>query len=147
MQNFLALAPVIAKTSSFGSSAGTGRVGLIDARDVAAVAAEIAAAPAPHAGSTYWLTGRALVSYADVAAELSQLLGRPVTYRALSFEEDRAAMIAAGIPAPVAEMNAQAFSLIAEGDAEWLSDDVPSLIGRPGRSFQQFATDHQAAFS
>ena len=115
MQNFLSLAPVIAKTSSFGSSAGTGRVGLIDARDVAAVAAEIAAAPAPHAGSTYWLTGPALVSYADVAAELSQLLGRPVTYRALSFGEDRAAMIAAGIPAPVAEMNAEAFSLIARG--------------------------------
>lgn len=147
MQNFLALAPLIAKTSSFGSSAGEGRVGLIDARDVAAVAAEIAADPAGHAGKTYWLTGPALVSYAEVAAVLSQLLGRPVTYRPLSFEEDRAGMVAAGVPAPVAEMNAQAFSLIAEGDAAWLSDDVPTLLGRQARSFRQFATDHRSAFS
>ena len=33
MQNFLALAPAIAKTNSFASSVGTGRVGLFDARD------------------------------------------------------------------------------------------------------------------
>ena len=58
MQNVLALAPAIAKTSSFGSSAGKGGIGMIDARDVAAVAASIAASPAPHAGETYWLTGR-----------------------------------------------------------------------------------------
>src|SRR5712664_2651457 len=45
MQNVLALAPAIAKTSSFGSSAGKGRSGLVDTRDVAAVAAGIAAAP------------------------------------------------------------------------------------------------------
>jgi uncharacterized protein YbjT (DUF2867 family) len=32
MQNFLMLAPAIAKTGSFGSSAGDGRVGMIDAR-------------------------------------------------------------------------------------------------------------------
>lgn len=147
MQNFLALAPLVAKTSSFGSSAGDGRVGLVDARDVAAVAAEIAAGPTEHVGKTYWLTGPALVSYAEVAAVLSQLLGRTITYRPLSFEEDRAAMIAAGVPAPVAQMNAQAFSLIAEGDAAWLSDDIPALLERPARSFEQFASDLRSAFS
>ena len=71
MHNILALAPAIAKTSGFGSSAGKGRIGMIDARDVAAVAASIAASPAPHAGKTYWLTGPALISYYDVAAALS----------------------------------------------------------------------------
>ena len=50
MQNVLALAPAIAETSGFGSAAGKGRVGMIDARDVAAVAAEIAASPAPTPG-------------------------------------------------------------------------------------------------
>ncbi len=87
------------------------------------------------------------VDEADVASVLSQLLNRPVSYRPLGFDEDRAAMIAAGVPAPVAQMNAQAFSLIADGDAEWFSDDVPSLLGRPARSLQQFATDDRAAFS
>ena len=147
MQNFLALAPRIAKTSSFGSSAGAGLVGLVDARDVAAVAAEIAAAPQSHAAKTYWLTGPSLVSYADVGAVLSQLLSRHITYHPLDFAEDKEAMITAGVPAAVAEMNAQAFSLIADGDAAWLSDDVATLLGRAPRTFEQFAADYRDAFS
>jgi uncharacterized protein YbjT (DUF2867 family) len=147
MQNVLAQAPAIARTSSFGSSAGQGRVGMIDARDVGAVAAETAASPARHAGKTYWLTGPELISNYNVAAVLSKLLGRTITYRELSFDENKDAMIRAGVPEPIAEMNAQAFSMTAEGDAEWVTGDVPSLLGRPARSFEQFAADHAAAFS
>jgi uncharacterized protein YbjT (DUF2867 family) len=147
MQNTLALASAIATTSSFGSASGEGRVGMVDARDVAAAAAEIAASPAAHAGQTYWLTGPELISNYDVAAVLSRLLGRTITYRELTFEENKSAMIRAGVPAPIAQMNAQAFSLAAEGDAEWVTDDIPSLLGRPARSFEQFAADHAAAFS
>ena len=147
MQNVLALAPAIAKTSGFGSSAGKGRVGMIDARDVGAVAAEIAASPASHGGKTYWLTGPELISNYDVAVVLSKLLGRTITYRELSFDEDRDTMIRAGVPEPIAEMNAQAFSMIADGDAEWVTEDVPSLLGRPARSFEQFAADYASAFS
>jgi uncharacterized protein YbjT (DUF2867 family) len=146
MQNTLVLAPAIAKTGSFGSSTGAGRLGMIDARDVAAVAAVIAASPAPHVTKTYWLTGPELLSYYGVAAVLSTVLGRPITYREISCEEDQEAMIRAGLPEPVAAMNAQVFSMIAEGDAAWLTEDVPSLLGRPARSFGQFATDFAAAF-
>jgi len=135
MQNMLALAPAIAATSTFGSSAGQGRSGLVDARDVAAVAAEIITSPA------------ALFSNYDVAAVLSRLLGRTITYRELTFEQSKEAMIRAGIPEQIAEMNAQAFSLTADGDAEWVTQDVPSLLGRPARSFKQFTADYAAAFS
>jgi uncharacterized protein YbjT (DUF2867 family) len=147
MQNVLALAPAIAATSSFGSAAGQGRAGMVDARDVAAVAAHIAVSPAAHAGKTYWLTGPELLSNYDVAAALSKLLGRAIAYRELTFEENKDAMIRAGVPEPVAQMNAQAFSLTADGDAAWVTDDVPSLLRRPARSFEQFAADHAAAFS
>jgi uncharacterized protein YbjT (DUF2867 family) len=147
MQNVLLLAPAIAATSSFGSAAGQGRTGLVDARDVAAVAAGIASSPAAHADKTYWLTGPALVSNYDVAAVLSKLLGRTITYRELTFEENRDAMIRAGVPEPIAEMNAQAFSLTGQGDAAWVTEDVPSLLGRPARSFEQFAADYATAFS
>jgi uncharacterized protein YbjT (DUF2867 family) len=146
-QNVLALAPAIAAASSFGSAAGKGRAGMVDARDVAAVAAAIAVSPAAHAGKTYWLSGPELLSNYDVAAILSKLLGRTVTYRELTLEENKDAMIRAGVPEPVAQQNAQAFSLTADGDAEWLSDDVPAILGRPARSFEQFAADHAAAFS
>src|ERR1700712_672027 len=72
MQNFLALAPAIAKTDSFGSSTGTGKIGLVDARDGAGVAPGIAATPADHVGQTYWLAGPELLGYADGAAVLSR---------------------------------------------------------------------------
>ena len=56
-------------------------------------------------------------------------------------------MIRAGVPEQIAEMNAQAASLTADGDAAWVTDDVPSLLGRPARSFEEFATDYAKAFS
>jgi len=147
MQNFLMLAPAIAKTSSFGSSTGDGRVGMIDARDVAAVAAEIAVSPAPHVEKTYWPAGPERLSYSDAATVLSKVLGRPITFHPLTFEEQRQAMINAGLPKTLAEMNTQALSLFAEGDSDWSTDDVPSILGQPARTFEQFATDHATAFS
>jgi uncharacterized protein YbjT (DUF2867 family) len=147
MQNILALARAITATSGFGSAAGKGRSGMVDVRDVAAVAAEIAAAPVTHNGKTYRLTGPEAISNYDVAEVLSKLLGRTITYTELSFDENKDAMIKGGVPASIAEMNAQAFALTADGDAEWVTDDVAALLGRPARSFEQFAADYAVAFS
>jgi uncharacterized protein YbjT (DUF2867 family) len=147
MQNTLMLAPVIAETSSFGSAAGKGLFGMVDARDVGAVAAEIAASPTTHVGKTYWLSGPELVSNYGVAEVLSRLLSRTITYRELTFDENKRAMVKAGVPEAIAEQNAQAFSLTAEGDAEWVSDDVQAILGRSARSYEQFATDYAPAFS
>ena len=60
------------------------------------------------------------------ATVLSKLLGRTITYRELTFEQNKDAMIRAGVPEQIAEMNAQAFSLTAGGDAEWVTQDVRS---------------------
>jgi uncharacterized protein YbjT (DUF2867 family) len=147
MQNVLALAPAITATSSFGSAAGKGRTGLVDTRDVAAVAAAIVGSRTGHLGKTYWLTGPELLSNYDVAAVLSKLLGRTITYQELTFEQNKDAMIRSGVPESIAQQNAQAFTLAAEGDAEWVTGDVPAILGRPARSFEQFAADHAAAFS
>lgn len=147
MQNFLMLAPAIAKTSSFGANTGDGRAGLIDSRDVAAVAAQIATNPTPHKDKTYWLTGPESLSYADAAAVLSQVLGRPINFHPLSDEEHTQAMIGAGVPESIAQMNTQALALLAHGDSDWVTHGVPIILGRPARSFEQFSTDHAKAFS
>ena len=147
MQNFLMAAPSIAKTSSFGSAARDGRVGMIDTRDVAAIAAQIAAAPDQHAGKTYWPTGPEAITFSDAARLLSKVLGRTITFQPLTVEEQTRAMTDIGLPESLAAMNAQAVALFAEGDADYVTDDVPAILGRPGRSFEQFATDNAAAFS
>jgi uncharacterized protein YbjT (DUF2867 family) len=147
MQNFLMLAPAIAKTSSFGANTGNGRAGLIDSRDVAAVAAQIATNPAPHKDKTYWLTGPESLSYADTAAILSQVLGRPIAFHVLTDEEQKHAMVSIGVPEHIAQMNAQALALLAQGDSDWVTDEAPTILRRPARSFEQFSTDHADAFS
>ena len=147
MQNFLMMAPAIARTDSFAAATGDGRVGHIDARDVGAVAAAIAAAPASHAGRTYWPTGPESLSSGEVAVILSKVLGREITFRPITFEEQRQAMISAGLPEPVAEDNARALALSADGEADYVTTDVPDILGRPARSFEQFATEYATAFT
>lgn len=147
MQNFLMLAPMIAATGSFSASAGEGRVGMIDTADVAAVAAAIALAPDRHAGKTYWPTGPASLSYADAAQIISDVAGRPVAYVPITVDQQRDAMLALGLPSRVAEDNARALGLFAEGDADYVTRDVPTLLGRPARSFADFVTTHAAAFA
>jgi uncharacterized protein YbjT (DUF2867 family) len=120
---------------------------MIDTRDVAAVAAEIAAAPDPHAGKTYWPTGPEAITFADAAAVLSKLLGRPITFEPLTVQEQTQAMIDVGLPEALAAMNAQAVALFAEGDSDYVTDDVPAILGRAARTFEQFATDNAKAFS
>ncbi|GHF71514.1 NmrA family NAD(P)-binding protein [Streptomyces thermodiastaticus] len=147
MQNLFALAATVQETDGFVMSAGEGRCGMVDARDVSAAAAAVAAAPSAHEGRTYLLTGPELVSYADVTAGLTQVLGRTIAYRRITPAEHREAMIAAGLPEPVATSNAQVFGLIAEGDAAWLSEDVTTLTGTRPRSLRTFLRDTAAAFT
>jgi len=56
-------------------------------------------------------------------------------------------MIDAGLPEVVAEDNAKALSLFADVDADYVTDDVQKLLGRPARSFEQFVADSAVAFS
>jgi uncharacterized protein YbjT (DUF2867 family) len=147
MQNFLMLAPGIASASSFSTATGNGRIGHLDARDVAAVAAEIASSPGAHAGKTYWPTGPQALSAADVAAVFSKVLGLTITFRPISFEEQKREMIMAGLPETVADDNAKALLLMADGDCDYVTDDVPAILGRPAHSFEQFISDYRDAFS
>ena len=147
MQNFLLMAAGIAQTSSFRTATGDGRVGHVDVRDVAAVAAEIAVSPAGHAGKTNWPTGPESLSGNDVAEIFTKVLGRLITFYPISFEEQKQSMIDVGLPEPVAKDNALAVAWMADGDCDYVTDDVPQILGRPAGSFERFAIDYAGAFS
>src|SRR5699024_1809924 len=66
---------------------GEGKVPFIDARDIAAVAAEALLHPDPHTGKRYVLTGGEASGYDELAEALSDALEKPVTYRSLSMDE------------------------------------------------------------
>jgi uncharacterized protein YbjT (DUF2867 family) len=147
MQNFLMMAPGIAQTGSFSTATGDGRIGHVDVRDVAAAAAEIALCSAGHVGKRYWPTGPESLSGNYVAEIFTRVLGRQVTFRPISYEEQKQAMINAGLPESVAKDNALAAAWMADGDCDYVTDDLAQILGRLAASFEQFAIDYAEAFS
>lgn len=147
MQNFLMLAPSITSRSAFDSPTGEGRVAMIDTRDVAAVAAQIAAAPARHDGHTYWPTGPESLSYTDAAAIFTAVLGRQISVNAITLQQQFTAMLAAGVPRKVAQDNGKALGLFAAGELDYVTPDVQEISGRSPRSFKEFVRDHRGAFT
>src|SRR3977135_3289513 len=89
MQNFLMMARAIAETSGFGTATGDGRIGHVDTRDVAAVAAEIAASPTGHEGKPYWPAGPDVLAAKEVAAVFSRVLGRTITFQPITVAEQK----------------------------------------------------------
>src|SRR3954463_15036344 len=82
MQNLLGQAQTIATQGAIYQPGGDARASLIDARDIATVAARTLTDEG-HEGKTYTLTGPVAVSYADAAARLSDATGKSISYVAI----------------------------------------------------------------
>lgn len=129
------------------SAPDVGRISIIDARDIAAAAARVLTEPG-HEGRAYTLTGPEALDYGEVAATLSSVLGRPVAWNRVTLEEARGAMRAAGLPVVLADGFTEILGLYGTGGtASAVSPDLERLLGRPGRTFAQFAEEHREAFS
>ncbi|MFI6921114.1 NAD(P)H-binding protein [Nonomuraea spiralis] len=120
----------------FGSY-GRGRVGYIDARDIAAVAAVLLTRPV-GADATYELTGPAAYTHDEIAAELTRASGRTVRYVDLPVEQAAARLEKRGMPAPAARDLAELMAQI--GDGRWASTTttVSDILGRRPRSLREF---------
>jgi uncharacterized protein YbjT (DUF2867 family) len=145
MQNVMGAIPTIAKGALYWDL-GDGKVGMIDVRDIVDSAVGVLTG-AGHEGQTYDLTGPAAISFHDVAATLSRVLGREVKYTAVPTAAARESLVSMGYP----EWTADGFGeLMAEFARNWgnrTTENVRKLAGHPPRSFEQFVTDFKAAFA
>ncbi|MFI0785247.1 NAD-dependent epimerase/dehydratase family protein [Streptomyces lydicus] len=144
MQNFTGGHPHardIRERSVLTTATGSGRVGFVDADDIAAVAVRaLTAEPALPAGDLV-LTGPQALSYDEVAAVVSEVSGRPVRHRAIGHGELRD-RLAAGMPAEFAALLAGLDRAIAGGAEDRVTDTVQRLTGRPPRAFRTHAQAH-----
>ncbi|OON72248.1 NmrA family NAD(P)-binding protein [Streptomyces tsukubensis] len=140
MQNFAERHPhaqSIAADGTILTATGEGRVGFVDADDIAAVG--VRALTDPQAPDTdLILTGPQALSYGDIAATLTDVLGRTVTHRRLTYEQMRD-RLAADMPVAYASMLAGMDHSIAEGSEDRTTDTVQRLTGRPPGTFRAFA--------
>jgi uncharacterized protein YbjT (DUF2867 family) len=146
MQNWLGdLAESVKKEGVIYSPIGDGRVPFIDTRDIAAVAAEVLLHPEAHVGKKYVLTGGAAVGYADVAAALTAVTGRTISYRPISMEEARARMAARGAPSEAIDALLAIAAYQKEGGpTATVSPTVERVLGRAPRSMRDFVRDYAA---
>lgn len=145
MSNTLDWAPQLAAGEEVRAAFPDVAVSAIDPADVAAVSAAALTDHEEHHGASYRLSGPEALKPADRARILGQVLGRDIRCVGLSDEQARAEMLAS-MPEPY--VNAF-FSFFAGGmvDETTVHPTVQRLLGRPPRSFAQWAQAHARAFA
>jgi len=121
------------------------RTSTVDERDVAAVAA-LALTDPGHAGSVYALTGEQSLTQADKVAAIGAATGRALEFAEISPDDARRGMLAAGLPGEVPDRLLGSLADYARRPGP-TTDTVRRLLGRPARSFADWAADHRAAFT
>lgn len=128
------------------SATGTGRVGFIDAEDIAAAAAACLVAAAPLNADVV-LTGPEALSYDDTAALITAALGRPVRHVSLEPAALTARFVAQGLPAGYARTLTDLDQAIAAGAEDATTDGVERVTGRPPAPFRAFASKAAASWT
>ena len=115
-------------------------ISMIDAEDVAQVAAALLLRGAPSTsgallGETLELTGPSAVSYADLGRELSQVSGRQIVVETRSYEEHTAAV-------PTARTFLEVL-----GRASEVSGEVERILGRPATPLADYVRRSAESFA
>ena len=123
--------------------AGDVREPIVDVDDIADVAV-VALTEEGHAGALYEVTGPRLMTFADMAQELSSAMGRTVQYLPISFE-DFHAEIASANGLMIADVITDIARETLDGRNAILADGVQRALGRAPRDFAEFALNAQTS--
>jgi uncharacterized protein YbjT (DUF2867 family) len=129
--------PAIDASGTFYADAGEARISMVDTRDIAAVAAFALTEPG-YAGAHFDVTGPEALSYTDVAAKLTSVLGRRISYVGASDDAVRQALLGAGLTTWFAGALVGLYQDYRRsgtgGYATQVTETVQRLTGRPARS-------------
>jgi uncharacterized protein YbjT (DUF2867 family) len=116
----------------------------LDADDIADVAVA-ALTDDRHVGQLYELTGPRSLTFADVAAEISEASGRELRYVPVTREQHAAEAAAHGVEREVIELLTYLFSEIVDGRNANTTDGVRRALGRDARDFRDYARETAAS--
>lgn len=112
----------------------------VDVDDIADVAVAALTEPG-HFGEVYELTGPRLMTFADIANDLSQALDKEIQYQELTHEEFVGGIKASGAPAIVVWMMDYLFTTVLDGRNSSLCDGVQRALGREPKDFRDYAIE------
>ena len=132
-ENYLQQLDVVRQTGSLVAAAGQGRVASATRADFAAgIAAALTGAG--HEGKTYELGGDYAWNFDELAAAMSEVIGRPVTYQPVDGATLVQILKGAGLDEGTAGFVAALDGNIAEGVLAEATGDLSRLTGRPTTS-------------
>jgi uncharacterized protein YbjT (DUF2867 family) len=127
--------------------AGAGEVAFVDTRDVGELAAIVLADPAPHVGRGYTLTGPRAVTFHEVAALLTEALGRPIRYEPATIAGYLRHLRPGGLPLAQRLVQTVLHVGLRRGDAAPVDPTLARLLGRPSRDIADHIADHLALWT
>ncbi|MGW3241846.1 NmrA family NAD(P)-binding protein [Streptomyces sp. NPDC001070] len=137
----------IARDGTIRLPFGSGRTSPVAARDVAEVVAAVLADPAPHIGRVHELTGAESRDMTAIAAEFSEVLGRPVRYVDVPYEPWAERELGAlGLPEHVRQHIATMARLHAQNRYDRATDDVREILGRPASGIPELVKEYPQLF-
>ncbi|GAA4988404.1 NAD(P)H-binding protein [Kineococcus glutinatus] len=141
MQNFTGQHAASVAAGEVVSATGSGRIGIIDAEDIAAVAVRALLDEEPH-DTDLVLTGPQALDYAEIAAALSRALGHQVVHRAVTPAALGRHLTSLGVPPEWADVLAALDDDISRGEQDFTTSTVSDVTGRPPRSFADHLAEH-----
>ena len=145
MQNTMMGAESVGDNGTLYHSMGEGKLGLIDVRDIAAVAVEVLTSDG-HEGKGYTLTGPESISYDQLAVQLAGAIGKDVNAVAVPVDAARESMLGMGFPEWVVDAFGEYFTAYSDNYGDFFTDDVKNITGTAARSYAEFASDFAGAF-
>lgn len=112
----------------------------VDVDDIADVAVTALTEPG-HAGEVYEVTGPRLMTFADVAHELSRASGRDIAYMQVPHDAFVASASESGAPREVTWMLDYLFSTVLDGRNACLTDGIERALGRTPKDFSDYARE------
>jgi uncharacterized protein YbjT (DUF2867 family) len=119
---------------------------LIDSADVVDVAVAVLTEPSKR-GARHVLSGPVALTWPEVAAILTRVLGRPIRYDAVTVEERRAQLEATGIAPWRVELLLGLDEINRSDLYSMATDTVRQLTGHPPRAVEDYIARNRATFS
>lgn len=127
------------------TATGAGKIPFIHPQDIADVAT-VALVSEQYSGSSLPITGPEALSYAEMAAKIGAVIGKPIRFQPICEEEARKQQVTWGASAELVDARLSIFRAIREGRLAAVTDTVEQVLGRKPITFDRWVSENAEAF-
>lgn len=124
---------------------GNAKVSFIDARDIAAIVAKLLTTDDKN-NRAFNITGPESIDHDEVAAVLSAVTGKKITYQNIEPAVLKNGLLAAGLPEDFSNFLLEILGFLREGYNATITNEVTAILGRAPTGIKKYAEDYSNAW-